>query len=190
MQTAESEWVPIAEAARQLGVSIDTVRRRIKRDEIVAERRETPQGFVWWVCLDGPAEVGSAAAYADAEMGADPPTQTAQVGTLPPKRQQSEAPHLAALVRELQVEVLRRTEAATAWQVRAEVLAHQLAAAEEKIKALEAPKPDPEAEPTPDPFPQPLPPNSDTAPWWRRWLPWLASAGLVLAVGGSSCRPW
>ena len=148
MQPMGSAWVPIAEAARQLGVSVDTVRRRIKRGELAAERRETPQGFVWWACLGGPAEVGSTAAYVDAEVGGDPPMQGAQVGSDdPPRRQLSEAHHLAALVRELQAEVVQRTEAATTWQVRAEVLAHRLAAAEEQIKALEAPKPDPEPAP-------------------------------------------
>jgi hypothetical protein len=57
MQATESTWLPIAEAARQLGVSIDTARRRAKRGELTAERRETPQGFTWWVCLAG-AEMG------------------------------------------------------------------------------------------------------------------------------------
>ena len=174
MQPAESAWVPIAEAARQFGVSIDTVRRRIKRGELTSERRATPQGFVWWVYLGGSAEVGSTFVYADPEVGTESPTQATQVGAVPPRRQ-SEAPHLAALVRELQAEVLQRTEAATTWQVRAEILSHQLAAAEDRIKALEAPKP----EPAPPLDTQPPTPNA--VPRWRRWPP-LALAALLVAA--------
>jgi len=208
MQAEEIAWVPIAEAARRLGVSMDTVRRRLKRGELPSERRETPQGFVWWVNLDPLAEDGAVAAYADAELGGDAAHADADLGsvphrlrqqigsTMPPRRQGSEAPHLASLVRELQGEVLRRTEAATTWQVRAEILAHQLANAEDRIKMLEGPKtdPEPDAAPAPTPFPTPNPPTPNVMPesapsWWRRWWAALAGAGLALAVIGSSCRP-
>ena len=171
MQPIGSAWVPIAEAARQFGVSVDTVRRRIKRGNIAAERRETPQGFVWWVCLSDPAEVGSIATYADAQVRDDPPTQDAQVsGEGPPRRQQSEALHLAALVRELQAEVVQRTEAATTWQVRADILAHQLAAAENRIKMLEAPKHEP----------APAPPATESVR--RRTRPQLMPIARALAA--------
>jgi hypothetical protein len=168
MQATEPQWMPIAEAARELGVSIDTARRRIKRGELVAERRETPQGFTWWICLTG-AKVGTPAAYADAELGSTPPRQHAQVGSMPMRH--SEAAHLAELVRELQGEVLRRTEAAATWQARAEFLAGQLEAARDEIKALAAPTTTPDvpgaaesADPTTEP---PVPQNGA---WWRRWL--------------------
>jgi hypothetical protein len=164
MQTIDSVWVPIGEAARQLNASIDTVRRRIKRGELVSERHETPQGFVWWVCLGGDAEVGSGGAYEGADLGSAPP------------RQQSEAPHLAALVRDLQQELLRCTEAAATWQARAAFLGAQLEMARSEIKALKAPESPPaaqEAAAAPDPLTEsPAPP---LAPWWRRW--WAAACG-------------
>ena len=48
--------VSIAEAARQLGVSPDTVKRRIRAGELVALREPRPQGFRWLVELgDGVA---------------------------------------------------------------------------------------------------------------------------------------
>ena len=43
--------VPIPEAARVLGVSIPTVKRRLKRGELAGERERTPSGFKWLVLL-------------------------------------------------------------------------------------------------------------------------------------------
>jgi len=60
------ERVPIKEAAERLGVSPDTIRRRLKAGELTGEREKTPQGFVWRVEL--PAEAASG------ETGADMPT--------------------------------------------------------------------------------------------------------------------
>ncbi len=62
-------------------------------------------------------------------------------------------------------EVRQYAETAATWQTRAELLAHQLAAAEGKIKMLEAPKP----EPAPDPFPEPIPPTPNVAPRLCSW---------------------
>lgn len=61
------ELVPIAEAARRLGVSADTVRRRLKRGELEGEQHPTAQGFTWLVAM--PAGSG-AAEGAPAEEGA------------------------------------------------------------------------------------------------------------------------
>jgi hypothetical protein len=48
------ERVPLKEAAIRLGVSVDTVRRRLKVGDLTGERRQTPQGFVWYVDLPEP----------------------------------------------------------------------------------------------------------------------------------------
>ena len=40
-------WAPLAEVAAAYGVSIDTIRRRMKRGELEARRQQTPQGFKW-----------------------------------------------------------------------------------------------------------------------------------------------
>jgi len=48
---AETEFVTINEAAKRLGVSPDTVRRRLKRGDLQGEREKTPQGFVWRIIL-------------------------------------------------------------------------------------------------------------------------------------------
>ena len=46
-----TERVSIKEAAERLGVSQDTIRRRLKHGELAGERAKTPQGFVWRVEL-------------------------------------------------------------------------------------------------------------------------------------------
>lgn len=41
------QWGTLAEVAQASGVSIDTIRRRMKRGELEARRQQTPQGFKW-----------------------------------------------------------------------------------------------------------------------------------------------
>jgi len=43
--------VSVGEAARRLGVSTDTIRRRIGKGELTAHQEPTPQGFRWEVEL-------------------------------------------------------------------------------------------------------------------------------------------
>jgi hypothetical protein len=52
------ERVTIKEAAERLGVSADTIRRRLKAGELQGERQKTPQGFIWLISLpeDAPSE--------------------------------------------------------------------------------------------------------------------------------------
>jgi len=45
------EKVSVGEAARRLGVSTDTIRRRIGKGELTAHREPTPQGFRWEIEL-------------------------------------------------------------------------------------------------------------------------------------------
>jgi len=46
---SETEWVSIKAAAEWLGVSPDTVRRRLKRGELPGRHERTAQGFVWQI---------------------------------------------------------------------------------------------------------------------------------------------
>jgi predicted transcriptional regulator len=43
------ERVSIPEAARRLGVTQDTIRRRIRKGEVAAYQEPRPQGYVWFV---------------------------------------------------------------------------------------------------------------------------------------------
>jgi len=45
------EKVSVGEAARHLGVSTDTIRRRIGKGELLAHKEPTPQGYRWEVEL-------------------------------------------------------------------------------------------------------------------------------------------
>jgi hypothetical protein len=130
----------------------------------------TERGAAYRVCL--PLAPGSAPTVSSVPMR----------GT-----QDGEATELAVLVRDLQSELLRRTEAAAVWQTRAELLSLRLDPAHEQLRALEAPKShesqedanltaeapdptttpsDPPSGPTPAPTPEPIPPDEDgRQPW-------------------------
>ena len=55
----DGQWVSLRDAAESLGVSTDTVRRRLKRGELPGEQRSTPHGPSWFVLL--PRETAAAA---------------------------------------------------------------------------------------------------------------------------------
>jgi len=59
------------------------------------------------------------------------------------------------MIKELQQEVVARSEAAAAWQARAEMLSHQLVEAQSTIKMLDAPKVE-------------IQETADNKPWWKR----------------------
>jgi hypothetical protein len=45
-------WLTLAEGARRLGVSLDTLRRRVKRDQVEARKVPTRNGPAWRVRVD------------------------------------------------------------------------------------------------------------------------------------------
>ena len=47
-------WVALRDAAALLGVSVDTVKRRMQRGELEARRETIPQGFRWLIRVDPP----------------------------------------------------------------------------------------------------------------------------------------
>ena len=65
------EEVPIAIAARRLGVSADTIKRRIKSGDLQARRVGRPQGYRWLVSLpDDAALVSTGAVHGSAPVDA------------------------------------------------------------------------------------------------------------------------
>src|SRR5262252_526253 len=58
-QSSSHTWLTIAEAAATLGVSVDTVRRRLKRGELQAQQMQTERGPVWRVALESMHSVPS-----------------------------------------------------------------------------------------------------------------------------------
>ncbi len=121
--SGEGHWVSIADAASQLGVSVDTVRRRMKRQELPAKREQRAQGFRWLVRLDGePPAVGT---VPDARAGAD----TGRPAT--PSLQAEIVAERDELVRELRDQLTRREREAS--ELRA-IIARQAGALEQAAR--------------------------------------------------------
>lgn len=53
------ERVTLPEAARRLGVTDTTVRRRLRAGELQGEQEQTPQGYRWWIYLPEGSEATS-----------------------------------------------------------------------------------------------------------------------------------
>jgi len=170
------EWLALRAAAARLGISEKTLRRRVKAGHTEGRQVGTQHGPAWqvWVPMTTPqATLDGQGTHVDQGPG---------------------LLELVRLVDRLQTDVRERSEAATVWQARAEMLAHQLAASEDRLRALEAPRthvaphltaqPDePTTEPSEPPSPRvpaPIPPSPNGSSWWRRWWATLAGAGLVL----------
>jgi len=51
--------VSIPEAAQRLGVSVETIRRRLRNGVVKGRQEKTAQGFRWWVDLEDVAHVNS-----------------------------------------------------------------------------------------------------------------------------------
>ena len=158
-------WLSLAEAARALGISEKTARRRAKAGQFEARHVPTSHGPAWQVRVPGTV-----------------PTEGRVDGA---GTRAATMLELVRLVGDLQA----KAEAAAMWQGRAETLAHQLAEARETIRALAAPKP----EPAPDPFPEPIPPTPNAAPWDARWqsrVPIVVAVATALAVAAVAAPAW
>jgi hypothetical protein len=175
----EEEWVTLAEAAGQLGVSVVTLRRRLREGRFEAKQIPTRYGAAWIVKigdLTGTSNGRARGATADAlpsqaetrEPGSDPRMEAGyhaehsdpsnqgeqadsgreQAETSDPGQPSLSMVEALGLISKLQEEnkslvegMLQRTEAAAIWQGRAEVLQFQLHQVQERLLALEAPKP-------------------------------------------------
>jgi hypothetical protein len=131
----------MVEAAVILGVSPDTVKRRLQRGELEGHQEETPQGFRWIIEVpddSGPSNHSSAApADARAPAGAE------------------------ETLREL-VDVLKDEVSELRQQLQTQVTAHgeQLEAKDKQIEQLHVLLQQTQAA---------LPAPREHRPWWRRW---------------------
>ena len=93
-------WVPIREAAMMLGVSPDTIKRRIKGGEIPARKEPRPQGYVWLVQLEStPALAPVAPLHAWLPAPAPAPTLDAASDAVALAVARAQVEELRALVR-------------------------------------------------------------------------------------------
>jgi hypothetical protein len=142
-------WATLAEAATLLGVSVYTVRRRMKRGELHAKQVLTRHGLAWHVRLSDLPGVAPA--------GGDE------------LRQDAQGPAMVELIRV--VERLQEENRNLAGQVG--YYQAKLQDAEHRLLALEAPVDRPESPPdareTASPGGVALEPSrAPSAPWWRR----------------------
>lgn len=56
MQADTQTWAPLTDVAAAYGVSLDTIRRRMRKGELEGRREQTPQGFRWLAPLPAPEE--------------------------------------------------------------------------------------------------------------------------------------
>jgi excisionase family DNA binding protein len=157
--TAATAPVTVEQAAAILGVSVTTVRRRIRAGVLRAEEARRAQGPVWLVYL--PADATSATT--------EPPPATSSVATAPTTAE-AMATYTRSILEPLVATIERQAE-------RIEGLALEVGELRAENRALEArtaaQTPEPTAEPPTPPFPV-----------WVAWSPTVALlvVTLVLAV--------
>ena len=163
----EGAWLSLHEAARRLNLTPQTIRRRLKRGEFETRQVPTRTGLAYQVRLASRPDLSDQANHQPVQQASG---QTSLEGL----------GEMVALVRDLQAELLRRTEAATAWQLRAEMLAGQV---QQLQAALEAPKAAHDEQTSIECLgelnatvmaPEPTPPDGavsrpSTRRWWRFW---------------------
>lgn len=168
VQEHEQPAVTLADAARRLGVTEKTIRRRIKRGELAAVRVMRPQGHEWRVKLPAVQvadQVDAAGVPRDLDEDLDRegcvatadqvrPGAAVQLAQMLAEQLAAERERSAALERE-------RFELAG----RLGYFQAELEHARETIKALQAPASRP-SEPAAPAIPAPEEP---ARPWWRFW---------------------
>jgi hypothetical protein len=158
------EWLNLADASHRMKVSIQTLRRRIKKRKIQSRQVDNPFGKSYEVWVDHdytPEQEGIDLDYSsEQEEGVDKPS---------PKVGDPANLELIRLVDRLQRENRELVEAATVWQARAgmlmEHLSHtqlQLTEAQQAIKVLEAPKVELKVGESREVV-------IETKPWWKFW---------------------
>jgi hypothetical protein len=175
-------WLALSKAAQIEGISLDAMRRRVRRGEYQRRQVRTRHGLAWQVRLSADAQGDT---HGEPRIA---PTVDGDAPTVAPTDEPTVAPTVdrgtltdGALVTylrgrdeqlaRLQDELLARSEAAATWQARAEMLAAQLAQAQNTIRALEAPVRDALGRASDGLGTETIQKSSEAAkrPWWRFW---------------------
>jgi len=138
---SETDWISIKDAVELLGVSDDTIRRRLNRDEIPSRKITTPQGFRWEVRVR----------LDDADVDDEPTGVDERLFDLELQLRDERIEMLEARVDELQVDRDSwRTQAETEADVRREE-SEQLRILIAQAQTLALPEPDPATDPDDQP---------------------------------------
>ena len=166
--------VSVAEAAVLLGVSVDTIKRRVRSGALQSSR--TAHGRV---LVRLPED--EAAPHASQEPASAPQDASQVHGT---------APELAALQERMATVVAERDwlrERVERAESEREQLRILLSNAQQSlVRALQAAPQTPVDAPTAPESPDLT--TESSAPWWRRWRAWLAAGLVVAVVGSASCQ--
>ena len=101
------ELMNVAEAAQRLGVSTDTIKRRLKRGELQGQRQDTPQGFIWLVAIpESPDKVNGTVDSSSGAMATESCTMASAVADAMAK----EVRRLEEMVEMLQKELDHRAQ--------------------------------------------------------------------------------
>lgn len=156
--------VPIAEAARRLGIPIEAARKRAQRGSL--QGFKDPDGR-WLIVLPVPDAGRDASGTPGLPVQPDTPPDNGQVG-MPIVRDAGQDRLIASLedqVRFLREELERRDEEIRRRDEQVIAAQHALAALSAKIPSLPAPRPDVEQDDGQDVSdPPPV-----RRPWWRVW---------------------
>jgi hypothetical protein len=161
----QGEWLALSQASPRLGLSVQTLRRRIKDKQIQARQVTTPFGTMWevWIpMLDSDGE-GMVNTVAQDGQSASSSSEMVEALRLISKLQEENK----NLVMEFKSEIIAKAEAAAMWQARADVLQLQLSQMQQKVLMLEAPKEEPNDKNGED---------NQNLPWWRAW--WRGMVGV------------
>jgi hypothetical protein len=141
-----TQRVPIPEAARRLGVSIPTVKRRLKRGELAGVQEPTRGGFKWFIDLE-PVE--------SPEPPGEPPPEDS--------REDSREPPVSPLAVQRAQEMAEYTERLLApWRTIVQQQAEEIGALKAQLAAATATAPPPETASAP-------PAEGRTGrSWWAR----------------------
>jgi hypothetical protein len=154
------DWLTLAQAALAIGTTPDTIRRKIRRGELLGRKVDTPYGPAWQVNLHAAGQ-GVAVDHGDPVATSAPwPDDAAQGG----RQHAGESVALLdalQLVRELQQQNVELAGRVGFYQ-------SELANMKDQLKALQAPKEEPPVE---ESLAMVVPADAlPRAPWWRRWF--------------------
>jgi hypothetical protein len=146
----------LQDAAGILGVSVNTLRKRIRAGQVKAERVQRPQGYVWQVYLD--------ARHPPDQPTDDPPSQQAPWSLQDPPTALTQAEAMAAYTRSLLEPLVAHVATLEGALRELERENGRLTAENDALRAQNATVAAPGSTDRPDPT------TEAPGPWWRRWI--------------------